>query len=103
MERFADPVVHDERHYQAQCERADRLAAMAEALADQMMAPGEEFFPFTQEWLEEVVFERPVQAQMVCSLLAQNKPLMAGELLMAALKDYVRPQAYSSALDKVQE
>ena len=103
MENFTDPVLHDERRYQAQCERADRLAAMAEVLADQMMQPGEKFFPFTHEWLEEVVFERPEHAQMVCSLLAQNEPLIAGELLMAALRDYVRPQAYSRALDMVQE
>ena len=103
MENFADPVLHDERRYEAQCERADRLAAMADELADEMMQSGEEFYPFEPEWLEEVVFERPEQAQMVCSLLAQNEPLMAGELLMAALRDYVRPQAYSRALDMVNE
>ena len=103
MERFADPVLHDERRYQAQCERADRLAAMAEELAEQMMQPGEEFDPFTHEWLEEVVFERPLQMKSFCQLLLEGDLLTAGEVMKAALKEYVRPQAYAAALDRVSE
>lgn len=103
MERFADPVLHDERRYEAQCERADRLAAMAEELTEQMMQPGEQFDPFTYEWLEEVVFERPTQMKAFCALLHEGELLMAGETMKAALKEYVRPQAYAAALDRVSE
>ena len=101
MERFPDPVIHDERRYEAQCERADRLAAMAEELAEQMTQPGEEFYPFTNEWLEEVVFERPLQMKAFCAFLKDSDFLMAGMVMRVALKDYVRPQAYAAALDRV--
>ena len=103
MENFTDSVIHDERRYQAQCERADRLAALAETLTDDLMQPGEEFDPFTYEWLEEVIFERPTQMKSFCQFLREGDSLTASEVMKSALKDYVRPQAYAAALDRVSE
>ena len=101
MERFADPVVHDERRHQAECERADRLAAIAEELADEMMMPGEEFDPYTYEWFEEVASERGAQMEVFCKMLRGDDSKATCEVMKAALRDYVRPQAYAAALDRV--
>ena len=64
MERFADPVVHDERRYQAQCDRADRLAALA-AQPAQVPMTNEEIYAWadaTQFRVSPIDFARAIEA-----------------------------------------
>ena len=102
MERFADPVLHDERRYQAECELADRLAVAAEQEADFLMQKGERFDPFCYVHLSDFLFDSPTIAEKFGELLHAGKYQEAGELIAKEARAYIRPAAVGLAMDKIE-
>ena len=102
MERFADPVIHDERRYQASLEAGERLAIAADDYADALMQPDERYYPYAVGNMMDALNDVSMDAlEKIAAALESGDEAMAGMVLGCWLRAYVKPLALALAMDKI--
>ena len=102
MERFADPVIHDERRYQASLEACARLDKAAQDYAEGLMERGQRYDPFSFGNLTDALAESPTFCERLGDLLRAGRFAEAGEMVRDCATEYVRPLAVELATDKIE-
>ena len=103
MERFADPVIADERRYQANMEQEARSEALAADYAEGLMLKGQRFYPYAPGNMEDALNDMPsLVLEKLAEAFESGDETMAGMVLGCWLRAYVKPLAVELAMDKIE-